>query len=122
MAKNQQRGNNSSWGSVSFVNISLDGEEKKRFGVWYKDTVDDLEAHWQEHLQAGYKMSVRWDDENDCYIVASTGCLEGKPNHNLCLSSRSDVLAEAILLQVYKSDVLCKGEGWEAHAKSANWG
>ena len=111
----------SSW-NVKFVNMTLTKEQRIEFAAWYKEHVQDLETLWEDHVSMGYKMSFRWDNENDCYIASSTGTEDNKHNKNLCLTSRSDVLAEAVMLQIYKTNVLCKNGVWEVEDNSRSWG
>lgn len=119
MAKSKKLQN--SWSSVAFVNVSLDAKQRKEFKTWYETSQADAEILLHDFITGGWKMSVRWDDENDCFIAAHTCHDEASDNHNSCITSRSDVLVEAMLLNYFKVAIICRGDLTEAKQPD-NWG
>lgn len=121
MPKKQAK-SNQNWKQIEFVNIQLDIKQKKEFRSWYETMAAEAETLLDNHIKSGYKISIRYDEENETFISSSTCVDEGLSNHDKCLTSRSDVLVEALLLNIYKTDVVCKDGVWEADTSSQKWG
>jgi hypothetical protein len=110
---------------IDFINIYLSEDEQQKFHDWSisKDRgFDDFEELLGLLVNAGYKISIKPDYDNDCYVVSTTG-EENTPNHNCCVSSRSDDLEEALMLAYYKVAVISAwGEFPRKPKRKLNWG
>lgn len=109
--------------SVEFVNIRVEKSHESDFLAWYEEMLPDIGDHLLILVSSNYKVSLNLDLTNDCYIVAVTGTSENRDNRGLCMTSRSNVLFEAIGLALYKHEVLCGGSSWgEPEERQTNWG
>lgn len=109
--------------NISFVTIRLGKSDKKDFTRWATEHIDDREELTQHLLDAGYKMSMSYDFEGNCYIVAVTGKENTADNANKCFTSRSSELDEAIMLTLYKHWGLAEGGSWDNISTAQdNWG
>lgn len=120
--KQQQQNSAPQWQKVEFVNINLSKAEKTQFKSWYSENQATLPELLTRFIAAGYKLSIKWDNENDCFIATSTCSDETMENGGKALSSRSDDWLEAIALNLFKTDVLSENGVWEASGKGNSWG
>lgn len=122
MAKKTKSELNNNFGGVTFVNYSLTADEIKKAKAWITANQADVETLLDTHIKAGYKTSIRYDQENECFIFSSTGTDDTGVNNKKCISSRSDVLVEAMMLQLFKVDILFNGGEWEGANDRMKWG
>jgi len=122
MAKKQAQNNQQQWAKIEFVNINLSKQEKTQFKSWYTEIQAELPRLVAVFIAAGYKQSIKWDNENDCFIATATCVDDSLENSGKALSSRSDDWMEAIALNVFKTDVLSEKGVWEASGKGNSWG
>lgn len=110
-----------SFSDFQFVSYTLSKSEKVAFSKWWEEKASDAFVFVSEVVNSGYKVSLSWDAENDCYIATFT-CMEKKsPNYCLVMSSRSDDLWEAIGINLYKHYVLFSESGYPVKT-SNSWG
>lgn len=117
----QQQNNNNNW-KVDFVNINLSKAEKTQFKAWYAENQSELPRLLSVFIAAGYKTSIKWDNENECFIATATCIDESLENSGKALSSRSDDWVEALALNLFKTDVISDKGVWEASGKGNSWG
>lgn len=110
------------YNQVEFVNVSLTKKDKETFKTWYDARIAELPDMVAKFISEGYKISFRWDSDNECYICSATCIDESMENHNKCLTSRSDQWLEALALNLFKTDTLCKDGIWESTETGYNWG
>lgn len=111
------------WQQVEFFNAALDKSDKIAFEKWTKLETNEFHERIGNEVALGWKVSVSWDDDNQCYIGAMTQRLEGHINYNLCITSRSDIMWEAIALCAYKIDKYKANETrLSGAAAKNNWG
>jgi hypothetical protein len=108
--------------SVEFVNIRLTVKQKETFKAWFLENESELPNLLAVFLTAGYKLSLKFDSEHNCYIASATCFDDSMENHNKCLSSRSQDWLEAMALNLYKTDVLSEDGVWESSAVGSDWG
>lgn len=120
--KKQQQNSQQQWQKVEFVNINLSKSEKTQFKAWYSENQAELPRLLTAFIAAGYKLSIKWDNENACFIATSTCIDESLNNSGKALSSRSDDWLEAIALNLFKTDVLSEDGTWESSGKGNSWG
>lgn len=112
----------SSFRQYEFVNMRLDKSEKAQYQAYVSSSSDELWDDLRTLIQAGYKLSVSYSSDTDCYIASLTCNANGDPNDGKVLVSRSNDFTEAVLLGVYKTTVLCKDNIWPDSAQADDWG
>lgn len=120
--KQQQLQNSNGYQKIEFVNINLSKAEKTQFKSWFSEHEVEIPRLVTVFVAAGYKLSLKWDNENDCFIATSTCNDETMENGGKALSSRSDNWVEAIALNIFKTDVLSENGIWESSGKGNSWG
>jgi hypothetical protein len=108
--------------NVEFVNIRLNNKQKETFKSWFADNERELPNLLAVFLAAGYKMSLKYDADHECYIASATCFDDSMENHNKCLTSRSQDWLEAMALNLYKTDVLSEDGIWESSSTGSDWG
>lgn len=108
--------------STMFCTISLDTEQKKQAREWLTKNQSDLDTFFNDLIRDDWKTSISFDSYNDCFIAASTQRNEDSKNHNVCVTSRSDNLYEAIMLNYYKIYILFDGKKLPVEKEKQNWG
>lgn len=109
-------------GEFEFINFSLPASDEKSLKEWVKAKGVTGEMALEELLLAGYKISLKIDRDNSCYIVTTTGD-SNTPNNNKAMSSRSDVVMDALIIAYYKvSQVFQMGIWINPHKQDSRWG
>lgn len=103
-AKGKQKWQN--FGDVKFAVVKLNSEDKDVFLKWLKSNATDFSTGVLRVLQDGWKVSMKEDAPNQCYVVTLTQGNERNINHNVAVSSRSDDMEEAFWISVYKIYVI----------------
>lgn len=110
------------FGDIRFCTIQLDTEGKVLAKQWITANNKDLDTYFDTLIRDGWKTSLTFDEYNDCFIASSTQRDEDDRNHNVCLTSRSDNMYEAIMLNVYKLYIMYEGKKLPTEKQSNNWG
>lgn len=113
---------NNNFVETEFVTVRLDKEQAQAFADWVAQDDESRALDLAEFITAGHKTSITWDDYNSCFIVSSTCKDEASDNHNKCITSRSNDWYEAMMLNVYKANVLFGKGAWESDAQTNAWG
>lgn len=108
--------------TTEFAAVRLDIAEKASFQTWLKENGDDYGNYIAMCQGDGWKISSRWDGENDCYIHSFTMTDENDRNANICVTSRSDNYFEAFFLNWYKVYVMYDKRRLPTEAAKINWG
>lgn len=119
---NKQNKQAASWNKIEFITRSMDETEAASFKQWVKSVDKEASTMIQDAMLDDYKLSVTWDDNNECFIATLTGKQEQRSNADKALSSRSDDWYEAIMLTLYKHHVLFNGGKWSGSSQKNNWG
>ena len=114
-------GNKPDW-QVTFVQLKLTEETANEFAKWMERKEPEIALDVASFMSNGHKTSITWDNENKCWIVSATCKEEGSKNYNHCLSSRSSEWWEALCMNVFKHNVICKGGTWADKQSNTNWG
>ena len=107
---------------IQFVNLRLTGEDKKTFEKWRKDNEDDLFALLETIILEDIRVSVSFDGKNRTYIVSFTCRDELSPNNGFCVSSRHDEVVTAVLVAIFKHQVVIADQTWDTVASADDWG
>lgn len=101
-----------------YVNFSLNDSDKRK-AEEYRGNPDWLDTAASHVCEEDYKLSVSYDNYNDC-IVASLYCKRaGSPNAGYCLTARASHWYEAIFRVLYVHYVALD-EDWNAQ-KEEGW-
>lgn len=111
-----------SFSPVTFVALSIPPDRREECKTWCMDNAEEIPTLMLTYTTDGYKFSLKWDDENNCFIASFTGAVEGHPNYQKCLSSRAGDWIEAILLSMWKTEFLCVKGVWDTEVSSFTWG
>lgn len=121
-AKKAKANKQTDYANIEFVNINLTVKQKDTFKSWYAEVETELPNLLAAFIGAGYKTAIRFDNENECFIVSSTCIDESMENGGKCLTSRSDDWLEALALNLYKTDTISENGIWESSSNGKNWG
>lgn len=110
------------FGDFKFAAITLTVEDKANFEAWATKAAPTMLDQLAELVMEGWKTSVTWDSENDCFIASATCRTEKHKNENIVVTSRSDVFLEAFALTFWKISVLFKGKALPTEKVKQNWG
>lgn len=114
--------NKGQFGSTMFCAISLDTPGKEAAKSWLAKNAKDIDNFATIMVRDGWKTSFSWDDYNDCFISSATMRDEGHKNYDICVTSRSDNMWDAMLLNYYKIYVLFKEQKLPTEKQKDNWG
>jgi len=113
----------SNFGSADFADVTLNESDKVAFSSWMIDAAPDFSEALIMCLQEGYRLSLKFDYDNSCYIASLTQQDRKHHNHDLVITSRSDDPEEAFFLSFYKVAVLYPGERLPTRAETRrDWG
>lgn len=121
-ANNKPQTQAQNWSKIEFVNRNLLTEEADNFKKWEKSISSESGTLISQVMLDEYKLSITYDDNNECFIATLTGKDDQRNNPNKALSARSDDWYEAIMLALYKHLVLFSGNKWAGATQKNNWG
>jgi hypothetical protein len=119
---NKKSSAQSNWNKIEFINVTLTEPQKKEFKVWAKEQSPTIADELGQVMVDEYRLSLVWDDNNQCFIATFTGKQDQSTNADKALSSRSDDWYEALALTLYKHKVLFNGKTWNGESTKNNWG
>lgn len=105
-----------------FADVNLTREQREEFVAWYAAIADDAILMITEVLLEGYKLTVRYDSENQTWITTLSGQEEMRINARTSLSARHSDIETALCLVVYKHTVICGRGPWEVQSSEDDWG
>lgn len=120
MAKSN--GENTAFGNFKFASVTLTSDDKASYETWAAKIGTNLLSEVAELVSEGWKTSITWDNDNDCFIASLTCRAEKHKNENVVVVSRSDDMLEALALGIYKITVLFKGKALPTEKIKQNWG
>jgi len=110
------------YGSTKFCAVSLDTPAKEEARKWLSHNSQDLDTFAVQMVRDGWKCTFSWDGYNDCFIASSTCRDENDSNYDTCVTSRSDNMWDAMLLNYYKIYVLFSNKTLPTEREKNNWG
>ena len=120
--KYQQAKEFSNASGFRFVNTRLTAQQASEFREWAKVETGSIVVFIAELLGDGYKLSLTYDHNSNCYVASLTGHGEHAINPSLIMTSRSNDWQEAVMLNAYKHFVIFQGKTWETTETNPNWG
>lgn len=106
---------------VDFINRPLLEAEKDHFKEWFSKLDNDFDEVVGAFILEGFKLSLTWDDNNQCVIASMTCKDEQSPNYNKVLTSRGNQPLETLCMCFYKHVVIFHSGKWEQNTQR-NWG
>lgn len=97
-----------------FVDVKLTADERDAFVAWAKAGEVDVIKVLQAFADDGYRVGVTWAGEQQSYTVSVTCRLAGSPNQGLCMTSFAKTLDVALMLALYKHQVIAEGQWLDA--------
>ena len=120
--KHQNNKNTNGYREFEFANLRLSEPQKAHFKGWFSENAPSFEELIASYTLVGYKHSFSWDEKNDCFIASMTCNNQKSPNANCVLTSRSEDWFEALMMNVYKTAVICEDEVWPRQSNKDTWG
>ena len=108
--------------TTKFVNFKLSKDEKEEFESFMSHPADHLVEQLVVFISEGHKLSQSWDDKNKCFIASATCKDEGSLNHDYCMTSRHPEWFPAVMMNVFKNNIMAKGTPWMDLMESEDWG
>jgi len=121
-SKNTKTGKSRSGFTTTFVNYKLAGKERDQFATFFSMPVEHHAECIVIALNNGIKLSFSDNREAGIVVAAATMRDEGNINYDRCITSRSPDWYEALLMCVFKAQLLGYGEDWLDMAGDDNWG
>jgi|WetSurMetagenome_2_1015567.scaffolds.fasta_scaffold195024_2 hypothetical protein len=94
-----------------FIDVPLTTEDKARFEIW-RGEAEDLLAAVGAAVADGYKLSVSYDQRNNCFQAALTGMLGAAENVGFTMVGRAGTPDKAIAVVMFKHFELAQQGPW----------
>lgn len=107
---------------IKFAYVRLGEEEREAFIEWRKLHEEQIWTFLHQLAENGWKASFGEDMANACYIASHTCNNEDDRNYKVCVSSRSDDISEALLMNVFKIGVMYDGKKLPTDNPGNSWG
>lgn len=98
--------------AVDFINLRPSADDKKNFEKFMSGSQDTLNDAAENLLLCGGKLSITFDGENDCFIVAYTQKVVGDVNEGKCLTVRSGTWFKGFLYLAWYHQSVAKNGAW----------
>ena len=108
--RDQWQGNN----NLEFASFSWNKEIEADYERWIKENAPDFAEGAAYLVNAGYSIKFSPPDDNGSYKVSATGISPSNPNKDMCITSWGNDSEDALLITVYKVDVIYQGHRAEA--------
>lgn len=98
------------WGG--YVQCSLGEAERERYDLWLAENPRAADMWLVDDLASGLKLSLVWDNSNQCFIATYTGRPDnaGDVAFTCSLSARGATLPETLAVLVYKHHDVMGGD------------
>jgi len=107
---------------VQFISINLNEEDKQTFQQWVSEVESDFGQLLGEHVHAGHKYSLSWDEYNETFTAACTCWSEGSNNFGKCVSAKHKDAITALMLVYYKAVIYGDETKSWSNSASSDWG
>lgn len=94
------------------IGTKLSDVQLAEYDEWLTKNSKQFSKLYAGALLDSIKIGVSWDAYNNCFICSFTQKDEDNVNHGKCLLSRSMEWEDAVLLNVYKSEVVYQRGEW----------
>lgn len=113
--KSSTKSSKQPFAASEFINFPLSAEQKKEIKSW-QPTFEDIDNELLKLTQAGYRITLKWDDRSEAYACWINPTGEEHPNTGLTLSGRGSSPLKALKQALY-IDRLFDGD-WAGNYKS----
>jgi hypothetical protein len=112
------------WNSteVNYANVTLSQADKVSFDAWLENAGQDFEQWFLALVDDSYRVSLKFDYGNNCYMATLTQQDAKHVNSGLTIISRGSNAIEAILMSAYKVFVLFEGQRLPVQDRDNTWG
>lgn len=126
MSNQKKAGNksNNNWNSAAeFADVRIYGETKDAFLTWLTKGAPDTAEALTFLADDSYRVSLKWDYNNNCYAVSLTQQDSKHHNNGLVIISRAGTADEAIAMSLYKVAEMYPGERLPTQGENdLSWG
>lgn len=109
MARKSQE-NGTAWGDIQFAKWSWTKENDDGYESWLREKAPDFAEAVTWLVDAEYKVSISWDTQSEAYKCSATGTGRKNPNEGICITSWAESADDAVLITIYKIDVIFEGK------------
>lgn len=113
--KSSTKSSKQPFAASEFINFPLSAEQKKEIKSW-QPTFEEIDDDLLKLTQAGYRVTLKWDDRSEAYACWINPVGEEHPNIGLTLSGRGSSPLKALKQALY-IDRLFDGD-WAGNYKS----
>lgn len=122
MSKKNERGG-AQWNQdAKFAQCDLTEADKPAFMNWLKGVGQDFTTLLGVVCNDGYRVGVKTDFNNSCYMVTFTQQDQKHRNSGIILTSRSNDIEEAFFLCMYKCYVMYEDQRLPTQSERPFWG
>lgn len=107
---------------MEFIDYRLTEDEKYQAKEFEKQGDQVVSDALGSLLAEGYRITMTWDNKNNCYIVSLMGREETHRNYKKCMTTRHGDLRTAISMCVYKETFIFAGAAWSGSTHGNDWG
>jgi hypothetical protein len=107
---------------AKFAQCDLMAADKPAFTNWLAGVKQDFPTLLGVVCNDGYRVGVKTDFNNNCYLVSFTQQDTKHLNNGIILTSRSDDIEEAFFLCMYKAYVMYEGQRLPTQSERPFWG
>ena len=121
--KGENGKDNNSWNqNVTYAAVNLTEADKDAFSSWLTNVAEDFGSALTRVLEDLYRVTLKVDVNNNCYMCTWTQQDFKHRNANLTIISRSDDPEEAFWLNIYKVYVLYENQRLPSQQEANTWG
>lgn len=103
----ERRGN---WNdNINFVSHNWTTADDENYEAWLRQEAPTVEEGLQWLLLGSYRFSGTYDDQSACPRFSATGIDPKSPHNGWCFTSWAETVEDAILVTLYKIQVLYAG-------------
>lgn len=106
----------------TFANQNIPASDKDKVKKWVSDNLPDYLEYFTNLCDSGYRLSVKYDLNNDCFVASATGFDCIKDNQNVILTARASNPVEATMILFYKHFVWFDADVWQVDDVMDTWG
>lgn len=100
---------------AEFINVPLSAEQKAELRAWLPD-FGEIDDALLKTCESGYKITLRFDDRNECFACWLSPVDPGNANTGLILSGRGSTPLKAVKQALYIHNRLFEGD-WAGNYK-----
>lgn len=122
MANKKKSARKNSFGEFTFYTLNLSQEQRDLFEQMLSKP-DTLMSSVAGCIENGFKLSLSYDDYNECFTASLTCRDESSPNNQKIVTARHNTWDRALLLVAFKVDIVLGYAAWKQQSDDEdNWG